>query len=42
MAEPAPLMLYASYRTERSDDGVQTENSTESAFGLGWYARTGF
>ena len=37
-----PLMVFASYRTEREyDNGDEDEDHTESAFGLGVYARTG-
>ncbi|MDF7826125.1 hypothetical protein P4B35_18990 [Pontiellaceae bacterium B12227] len=37
-----PLMVFASYRTEREyDNGDPDQNDTESAFGLGLYARTG-
>ncbi|QBG46013.1 hypothetical protein EGM51_00765 [Verrucomicrobia bacterium S94] len=40
-AGSGPLMLYAHYRTE-TDDGTTTDDDSESVFGLGWYARTGF
>lgn len=40
-AGSGPLMIYANYRTE-TDDGTTTEDDSESVFGLGWYARTGF
>ena len=37
-----PLMVFASYRTEREyENGDPDQNDTESAFGLGLYARTG-
>lgn len=43
-AGSGPLMIYANYRTEQKyDDGTTpTESDSESVFGLGWYARTGF
>ncbi|MEE9367296.1 MAG: hypothetical protein V3V05_00375 [Pontiella sp.] len=39
-----PLMVYADYRSEREEDGTGggTYNTSESVFGLGLYARTGF
>jgi len=38
-----PLMNYADYRTDREyTDNTPEENDQESAFGLGFYARTGF
>lgn len=37
-----PNMIFASYRTERSyDDGTPDNSGSESAFGLGLYARAG-
>jgi hypothetical protein len=38
-----PLMMYASYRTDKDfdDASVEDEIETESAFGLGLYARAG-
>lgn len=37
-----PLMVYASYHTESEfDDGSDEVDTTESAFGVGVYARTG-
>ncbi len=42
-AGAGPQMIFASYRTERSyNDATPDDNHTESAFGLGLYARTGF
>jgi len=40
-ASGGPLMTYADYSSDR-DDGVIIEETSESAFGLGLYARTGF
>ena len=39
-----PLLIYADYRTEKDfdDDTMPNVSSSESAFGLGLYARTGF
>lgn len=42
-AGAGPTMTFASYRTERDySDNTPDENGSESAFGLGLYARAGF
>lgn len=40
-AAGGPLMTYADYSSDR-DEGGTIENTNESAFGIGLYARTGF